>query len=277
MKKLLYVSVVVAVLASIGCAVTNYPVIFDSRGPWEDAVLDGQYDQAYLVPTSQVATFWDDGSDELYTLVTQDWKGDQWLRTYNNFDPTMDVQFLDQTYCDPNVEGDCFIVKSWNPDYPDAYPWNGEDAVNEADDPLDGIENPDCKGYRSLSLLVSQDVRLKECGSSIMQDRQNAAFEFALLEEATFRGQEVYALPLDSGVASFTVQGTDDVSMEMPIYGRHELYLDQEMRLAVPMNPSMEYQREWLSRFTAAHGDALRLHVQYGSIEADYKIRTLLD
>jgi hypothetical protein len=277
MKKMVYVGLLAAVLVSLGCAVTNYPVIFDSRGPWEDSVLDGQYDQAYLVPTSQVATFWDDGSDELYTLVTQDWKGDQWLRTYNNFDPTMDVQFLDQTYCDPNHQEDCFIVKAWNPDYPDAYPWNGQDSSNEADDPFDAVEDPACKGYRSLFLLIGQDLRLKECGSSIMADRQNAAFEFALLDRTSFRGKEVYALPVDANVATFTLTGLDGMTMDMPIYGRHELYLDQDLRLAVPMTPNMEYQKEWLASFADAHGDALRVNLKYGSLEASYKVRAMLD
>jgi hypothetical protein len=273
MKSVLYSVVCVAVIASLGCAVTNYPVILDSRGPWEDAVLDGQYDQAYLVPTSQVATFWDDGSDELYTLVAQDWRGDQWLYTYNNFDPTMDIQFLDQTYCDPNHEEDCWIVKAWNPDYPDAYPWNGQDSSNEADDPLDYLADTNCKGYRSLSMVISDELRLRECGSSIMADRQNAAFEFALLDETTFRGESVYAVPIDGHVMTLHATGMDDVTLEMPIYGRYELYLDHDLRLAVPITPNMEYQRDWLTSFAADHGDALRLHLKYGSLEADYKAK----
>lgn len=273
MKKLVYGAIVLAVAVSFGCAVTDYPVIFDSAGPWENAVLDGQYDQAYIVPTSQVATIWDDGTDELYTLVAQDWKGDQWLYTYDNYDPTGAVMLLDQTYCDPNHGDDCFIVKSWNPDYPNAYPWNGQDSSNEADDPFDGVENPDCQGYRSLSMLLEQGTRLMECGSGIMDDRQNAYFEYSLLEKTTFRGREVYSLPVDANIAELTVRGVDDFAAQMPIYGRYEFYLDQDLRLAVPMTPNMEYQQDWLQSFTEQHGDALRLQLRYGSLQAQYRGR----
>jgi len=277
MRKLVYAALVMAVLVSLGCAITNYPVIFDTRGPWEDSVLDGQYDQAYVIPTGQVATIWDDGSDELFTLVVQDWKGDQWLRTYNNFDPTNSVTFLDQTYCDPNHQQDCWIVKAWNPDYPDAYPWNGQDSSNEADDPFDVVRDEDCKGYRSFSVLLSMGMRNGECGSSIMDDRQNAAFEFSMLEETTFRGRDVYALPFDRSVASFIMTGTDDVTQKMPIYGRYETYLDKELRLAAPITPNLEYQLDWLRSFTANHGNALRVSVTYGSLNADYKVTMDLD
>jgi hypothetical protein len=272
MRKLIYAALVTAVLLSLGCAITNYPVIFDTRGPWEDAVLDGQYDQAYVIPTGQIATIYSDGSDELFTLVAQDWKGDQWLYTYNNFDPSAAINFLDQTYCDPNHQEDCWITKAWNPDFPDAYPWNGQDSSYDYDDPFDYVFDADCKGFRSLSFLVNYTFRVGECGSSLMADRQNAAFEFSLLEKTTFRGQEVYAVPFDSNIASFQVTGVDDFTATMPIYGSYETYLDNDLRMAVPITPNMEYQSAWLQRFAANHGNALRVNVNYGSISADYQI-----
>ena len=110
-----------------------------------------------------------------------------------------------------------------------------------------------------------------------MADRQNAAFEFALLDRTSFRGKEVYSLPLDANVATFTLTGLDGMTMDMPIYGRHELYLDQDLRLAVPMTPNMEYQKKWLASFAEAHGEALRVNLKYGSLEANYKVRTMLD
>jgi hypothetical protein len=224
-----------------------------------------------------VATIWDDGSDELFTLVAQDWKGDQWLYTYNNFDPTNTVTFLDQTYCDPNHAEDCFIVKAWNPDYPDAYPWNGQDSSNESDDPFDGVQDPDCQGYRSLSALLDMGGRIGECGSGVMNDQQNAAFEFSLLEQTTFRGREVYALPIDSSIATFQVTGEDDYASEMPIYGSYEAYLDSDLRLAVPVTPNMEYQLDWLRSFAANHGEGLRVNVMYGSLNADYQLNLNLN
>jgi hypothetical protein len=68
----------------LGCTITDYPVIVDSEGADGDAVLHAQRDLAYIVPSGQVGSLWDDGSDYLFTLVSQDWKGDQWLKTHNS-------------------------------------------------------------------------------------------------------------------------------------------------------------------------------------------------
>jgi hypothetical protein len=59
MRKLVFAALAVVVMA--GCAVTDYPVIFDSRGADGDGVLQSFYDKAYIIPTSSVATIWDDG------------------------------------------------------------------------------------------------------------------------------------------------------------------------------------------------------------------------
>jgi len=116
-------------------------------------------------------------------------------------------------------------------------------------------------------------ARNGECGSGVMQDRQNLAFEFSLLEQTQFRGRDVYALPFDSTVASFNVTGEDDFVSEMPIYGRYETYLDKQLRLIVPITPNMEYQKDWLQSFGANHGNTLRLNVVYGSLSADYIVK----
>jgi hypothetical protein len=273
MRKLVYAGIVLAMVACFGCRITNYPVIVDTVGPWQDSVLDGQYDQAYIIPSGVVATIYPDGSDESYTLVHQDWKGDQWLYTYNNFDPTASVVFLDQTYCDPNHQEDCWVSKSWNPDYPDVYPWNGQNAGNDEDDVFDEILDPDCKGFRSICVILDMPWRNGECGSGLWQSPQDLAAEFSLLKETTFRGREVYALPIDTSVARFTLVGTDGYESVMPIYGSYTGYLDQDLQLAFEVTPNVEYQRSWLVKFTDAHGDALRVNVLYGSLSADYRIR----
>jgi hypothetical protein len=54
----------------------------------------------------------------MFTTIEQDWKGDQRLRTFNNFDPTAKLALLDQTYCDPIVGADCVNALSWNLDLP---------------------------------------------------------------------------------------------------------------------------------------------------------------
>ncbi len=266
MKKLLLIALLAAF--SLGCAITDYPVIFDTRGADADGVMTGQYDLAYLV-TSQVATIWDDGSDELFTLVSQDWKGDQWLKTYNNFDPSGLINFLDQTYCDPTFDSSfCAIATAWNPDLPNAYPHGDQGAgYNNVDDPFDYVLDLNCNGARSLSLLVSYTSRYGECGSSVWADRQGAAYEFSLLEKVNFRGQSVYHIPVDSTVATFTVNGAD-----LPIYGRFNMYMNDKLQVAFPVTPNARYQLNAIDRVIQRDGHFLDVNMTYGSLNANFKV-----
>jgi hypothetical protein len=266
MKKLLLIALLAAF--SLGCAITDYPVIFDTRGADADGVMTGQYDLAYIV-TSQVATIWDDGSDELFTLVSQDWKGDQWLKTYNNYDPSGIINFLDQTYCDPTFDSSfCAIATAWNPDLPNAYPHGDQGAgYNNVDDVFDYVLDLNCNGARSLSLLVSYTSRYGECGSSVWADRQGAAYEFSLLEKVNFRGQSVYHIPVDSTVATFTVNGAD-----MPVYGRFNMYMNDKLQVAFPVTPNARYQLNAIDRVIQRDGHFLDVNMTYGSLNANFKV-----
>jgi hypothetical protein len=266
MKKLLLIALLAAF--SLGCAVTNYPVIFDSRGADGGGVMTGQYDLAYI-STSQIATIWDDGTDELFSLVSQDWKGDQWLKTYNNYDPTGAVTFLDQTYCDPTFDSSyCAIVTAWNPDLPEAYVHGDQGAgYTNVDNVFDYTLDLSCNGARSLSVLISYTSRVGECGSSIWADRQGAAYEFSLLDKVNFRGKSVYHIPVDSTVASFTVNGT-----EMPIYGRFNMYMNDKLQVAMPMTPNARYQLNAINRIIERDGHFMDVNMTYGSLNANFKV-----
>jgi hypothetical protein len=267
MKKLLLIALLAAI--SLGCAVTDYPVIFDDRGADDDGVMTGQYDLAFII-TSQVATIWDDGTDELFTLVSQDWKGDQWLKTYNNYDASGLINFLDQTYCDPTRDSSfCAISVAWNPDLPNAYPHGDQGAgYNNVDNPFDYVLDLNCNGARSLSLLVSYTSRyFGECGSSVWADRQGAAYEFSLLDKVNFRGQSVYHIPVNSTVASFTVNGS-----EMPIYGQFNLYMNDRLQVAFPVTPNARYQLNAIDRVVQRDGHFLDVNMTYGSLNANFKV-----
>lgn len=251
------------------CAVTDYPVIFDARGP-DQGPAQSFYDKAYIQPTSQVATFWPDGSDELYTLVTQDWRGDQWLYTYDNFDPSGALWFLDQTYCDPTRQNDCAITTAWNPDLPTAYPHG--DGSNSVDDPFDYTLDTSCAGYRSLSMLYTFPLRLGECGSGIWADKQGAAYEFGQLERVNFRGNEYYHLPIDNSIASFAVTGEDGIQTVMPVFGRFNGYIDEHLRLTFPVTPNAKFQLRWLDSFVKTHGSYIDVDATYGALTANFKI-----
>jgi hypothetical protein len=51
-----------------GCEITDYPVITDDRGGYSGIVRTGH--KAYIMPSSQVATVYDDGSDETFSMVS---------------------------------------------------------------------------------------------------------------------------------------------------------------------------------------------------------------
>lgn len=266
MRKLGLAAFLAAAVLSFGCALTDYPVIFDSRGADGNAVLQSFYDKAYVLPTSQVATIWNDGSDELYTEVTQDWKGDQYLYTFNNFDPTSTVLMLDQTYCDPLRQSNCAVITSWNPD-------------TSADNPFDYALDTTCSGARSISLLLQQSERIGECGSGLWADKQGLAYQFSTLEKVNFRGTDYYHLPIDGSVASFGVTGQDGAQTTMPVFGRFNAYLDHRLRTVIPMTPNTRYQLNWLNNWVAAHGNQVSVDLTYGSLNANFKasIRGLSD
>lgn len=269
MRKLLCTAFLAAVVLSLGCAITDYPVITDTRGADANGVMVSFYDKAYIIPSGQIATLWADGSDELYTLVAQDWKGDQWLYTYNNFDPSSAFNFLEQTYCDPTRQSNCAAVVAWNPDLP-GYPYG---SGNEVDDVFDYVWDTSCSGARSLSLLVSYSSRpLGECGSGIWADKQAAYYEFANLETVNFRGNQYYHLPIDNSVASFSLTGQDGATGTMPVFGRFNAYIDSKLRMALPVTPNAQFQLRWINNWVASHGNYIDMDVTYGSLTANFKV-----
>ena len=272
MKKILYVALVAAIATAMGCAITNYPVMFDTRGADLDQIVDAFYDKAYIVPSGQTATIWDDGTDELYTQVAQQWTGDQVLYTFNNFDPSGAITFLDQTYCDSTRQSDCAAVVADNPDLPEAYSF-GSSPINATDDPFDYTLNDDCSGARSLSLLVSYTARIGECGSGIWADKQAAFAEFAELDVVTFQGNEYFSLPLNGRNTSITVNShMDGAVSNMPIYGQFQGYIDNQLRLAMPMTPNTKYQAKWFANWIANHGPENELQVTFNGLQATFDV-----
>jgi len=258
MKKVLFAAILAAL--SLGCAVTNYPVITDDRGADDDGVMFGQYDLA-LVKISQVATIWSDGTDELFTLLSQDWTGDQWLKTFNNFDPSGSIMFLNHLYCDPNYDKtQCPITVAWNPDI-------------AADNVFDYTLDLSCSGARSLSTLVNYTSRYYgECGSGFASNRQALAYEFSQLGTAIFQGKQYYHIPFDNSTAALQITGQDGVVGDMQIYGRFNMYLDAHNRLAVPMTPNARYQLRAFDQWIKAHGHSMDIAVTYGSLTGNFAV-----
>jgi hypothetical protein len=252
MKKLLYGVFCLALLASLGCAITDYPVITDTRGDFSGVIRTGH--KAYVLPTSSVATIWSDGSDELFTSVYQNNYGDQKLYTFNNFDPSASVIFLDQTYCDWRYEG-CEVTRAWNP------------AQSNVDDPFDYEFFPDCSGARSLSLLVSNSSRVGECGDGLFGgQKQNLAAEFAALATTSWRGGTAYIVPMSAANMSITMFSRSGSSAQMPIFGQYTAFLNDKLQMAVPVTPNARHELRWAQNWVNENGAQFTATVTYGSL-----------
>ncbi len=255
MKKLLFALLALTVVAA-GCAITDYPVITDSRGDYSGIIRTGH--KAYIVPSGSVATIWDDGTDELFSLVFQNQYGDQKIYTFNNFDPTAAVTFLDQTYCDWRYDG-CQLAEAWNP------------ANDLIDDVFDYTYFPDCSGARSLSLLVSYTARFGECGDRAMFTSQAMAAEFANLATTTWRGETAYVVPMNSSNLSVTLN-KGGVSSSMPIVGSFNGILTDKLQLILPMTPNARHELRWLSDYSAQNGNRVDVNLSYNSLSSNIKL-----
>lgn len=251
MKKLLLLMVLGLVAA--GCAVTNYPVITDARGDFDDIVRTGH--KAYIIPTSQIATIWADGSDEWFSMVYQNQYGDQQLYTFNNYDPTASVYFLDQTYCDWRYDGP-EIVRAWNP------------APPRPDNPFDYEFFPEVAGSRSLSILLDQGSRLGECGDAqFIADKQAFYGTFAELAPISWRGETAYLLPIDSSNTTIALDGT-----VLPIYGSFTAYVTKKINLVVPVTPNARHELSWLLGYVTEHGNRANLSIDYNGLTANMDV-----
>ncbi len=262
MKKLLYGVFCLAALASLGCAITDYPVITDTRGDFSGVIRTGH--KAYVLPTSQVATLWSDGSDELFTTVYQNNYGDQKLYTFNNFDPSGSVLFLDQTYCDWRYDGP-EVVRAWNP------------AQSNVDDPFDYEFFPDASGARSLSLLVSNSSRVGECGDGLFNGQKQALMgEFANLATTTWRGGNAYIVPMSADNFSITLFARSGASGSLPIFGQYTAFLNERLQMAIPVTPNARHELRWLQNWVSQNGSRFNATVSYGSLTATVDASALI-
>lgn len=274
MRKLLYTAFLSAVVLSLGCAVTNYTLITDSAGPYGGVVVDSFYDKAYIIPSGQVATTGADGSDELYSLVVQDWDGDRRISTYSNFDPTSSVLFLDQQYCDPTRQSDCALTVADDPELPDAYPFSSS-PINPSDDVFDYTFDTSCSGASALSLLLSQTSRIGECGSGFWADKQVFYGEFANLDITDFQGLPVYDVKVNNVSTAIELSNVNGELSAINWLGTSQAYLDSQLRMIWQKSPVDQYNIRQLESWVAANGNDAQVNITYGSLTADLNIKLM--
>jgi hypothetical protein len=261
MRKLVYLALLVSLVATMGCAITNYPIITDDRGDYSGIIRTAH--KAYVQPSAQTATIWNDGTDELFTLVYQNQYGDQKLYTFNNFDPTGATTFLEQTYCDWQFEG-CEITRAWNP--------------TQNDDDFDYEFFEDCSGARSLSLLVSYGTRIGECGDNIFAgDPQSKARLFSNLDTTTWHGGTAYLMPMRANNVWVYFTNPAGQTELMPIYGQHNLLLTDKIQLVVPMAPNARLQLNWIRSWVADNGPDAEVYIVHEGVTGRTPVRFSTD
>ncbi len=238
---------------ALGCALTYYPVITDTRGDYSGVIRTGH--QAY-VATYNYAIEWDDGSDELFSMVSQNAYGDQVLYTYNNFDPTGSVTLYDQTYCDWRYDG-CEAVRAFNP------------HQSNVQDQFDYEVFPDCSGARTFSTAISYSSRSGECGDSRFPGgNQNLAAEFSQLATTTWRGKPAYIVPFNSQTATLSFGG-----FAVPLYGQSTGLITDSMQMIVPMTPNARHTLRWMSAWAEQHPGPTEATLTYGSFSMSMPIK----
>ena len=257
MKRRLFVVLwLVTVLTCIGCAYTDYPIITDSRGDYSGIIRTAH--QAYIRPELEVAVVFPDGSDELFSMVLQNQYGDQTIYTYNNFDPTASVLFLDQTYCDWRYDG-CAVVEAWNP--------------RQNDRLFDRQVFTECSGARLVDLYFAAGERIGECGDMIFGDNSQALAQvFADLGETTWRGGRAYLAPMHAGNLRVELVDRGGATTVMPIFGHHELIVTDDLRAVLPMKPNMRHQFAWLGAWVAEHGARATIRWDYAGVAGSIEV-----
>jgi hypothetical protein len=240
MKKLLYLGFCLVLLAGFGCAITNYGVITDNdqiykkKGLTVQPVIDTS-GRAHIKETSQVATLWPDGSDELINFIDQKKDGTSKLFTYNNYSTGAQPIFHDDFYCNTAKTG-CSI-------------WTAPDTNDAADDPFDGEFNANCFGARSLSVLLSTDRYYGECGKRLMslENKLNFLNSGILREEL---GSQGLLYHINSQTTSVTLDNGQGVQTNLPITGDATHWMSGTSNIAM-----LDLRNPLLGNFGRAYAD----------------------
>jgi len=211
MRKLLYLGFCLLIVAGFGCAITDYGIITDNNQTKAGAAKEdpnratNTAGKAHIIETSQIATIWPDGTDELFSFVDQKADATATITTYNNFSTGSEPTFHSDLYCNASWSG-CAI-------------WTAPDDNGPI--LFDGKWNQNCAGSRSLSLLLGTGRYYGECGQQ--QAKLSIQDKISLLGsavEAKAFGRSGLLWNLDSSDTSISVRNLDNgVTVNVPFYG----------------------------------------------------------
>lgn len=211
MKKIFVLACAVALTMGFGCALTDY-----------DLIVDNQYGgtvntngKAYVKFSSQIATTFPDGTDNLYWACDQKPNGDRVLTTYNYFTTGGDP-FLDDLYCTPD-RGGCAVVTAQDPQTGDV-------------DPFDYSWNQNCSGSRSLSLLLGSSRYYGECGRVRSSDRVLKGLALANQMDAVNINGRTWLHGNLSALNTSAIFNKGGSAYSLPITGQLGLFVDAPAR-----------------------------------------------
>lgn len=142
----------VALSLGFGCTITNYDLIVDN----DQGGVVNTNGKAYVKFSSQAATAFPDGTDNIFWACDQKANGDRVLTNYDYFTTGGDP-FLEDLYCSPDFGG-CSVLTAQDPQVGDV-------------DIFDYSINWNCPGSRVLGLLISTERDSGECGRARARDR----------------------------------------------------------------------------------------------------------
>jgi hypothetical protein len=261
MRKLFYLGFCVALATGVGCAITNYELIVDNDQLYatETGVVSTN-GKAHIQEYSQVATIWDDGTDELFSQVDQKANGDRTITTYNNYNSMypMGGTFHDDLYCNPDWNG-CAI-------------WTADDPEVGDVDIFDGVWNANCFGSRSLYLLLGTTRYYGECGREHLNASQSdklAAMTYGYV--GTFNGMPGLWFDYDKTNTTVRVNGTN-----LPIPDGSLFFGTHRQVAFFADNPLIQHTLRAFGT-VAPPGTVISLHMSYNGIDMERDMKVFGD
>jgi hypothetical protein len=237
MKKIFVLACAVALTMGFGCALTDYDLITDNENGSAPVNTNGK---AYVKFSSQIATTYPDGTDNLYWACDQSTSGDRVLTTYNYFTTGGDP-FLGDLYCTPD-RGGCALVTAQDPQTGDV-------------DPFDYTYNKNCSGLRSLSLLLGSSRYYGECGRVASSDRVLKVLALANQMDSVNIDGRTWLHGNLSALNTSVVVNKGGSAYALPITGQLGMFVDAPRRhvLVDASNPLASTMVKNLVNFNNSH------------------------
>ena len=211
MKKTLYLAFIAALALSMGCVVTNYPVVTDVDLDSDAFYVVNTSGKALINETYPVIGFLPDGTyAQAFHMIDQKFDGSGTITSYTAWANPYYGGFIGSTYCDPNWTGCAFAT-----------------AENQTANLWAYTLNPNCEGYRAgIAYLYSYDNRIGECGRGLVS-RVGPGMANAITGSLVDLG-DAWGWNLNRSNTRLIGQDPQGHSFEMPLFGNTRLEFQKD-------------------------------------------------